>query len=662
MLKERFEDLKAVSIGSVHDEDEAVSLIAGADVTTMDAESESNSQRRQEVAKKVFSLAKGLKVGSEPLKVGENEIAVGDKELSLKGIDTENFDNSDPAAIIAVNFEVNASERHQDSSIEAFFPTVEVDPAIAGMKVSVATTYIERPTRRTRTAVKPESVAIINAMYDVEGPLAVNDLRLIPVVNDDGHTVSDFEQTIVHPQTKEEVKTAPVELGVDVDLIAESMTDVMLTEGVPTTETILATLPSVEAIACEITTKDDDDNDVIDYIKFNLAGMNGTTFIAGEGEGEEQGLILNIRGTRAFNLATMTKYDGTETENLNTLPMTYNAELEFQVSGSGNLKTPLLTNVTSIKLVAIRDLAGNIISLDDAAVKDIVDAVATIVPKGVYYDATISDLALAKEGPVLVSKNHTKLLGIEPFSVASVHTSILNGGNINDNLDVNALISLAYSSATVRGIIKIKNTLAEMASYVGGGEPTTPTAFVYPLMAVVDSYYDKVTFSVNDQVDADKSTDKREAFKTSFEDFLGVHFADMTTRTRYNRVAKASGIAYHPVLIVPPALVAAIGSDITVNGMPVKLESNESSVFSKRAVMAIGTSGAPSDPMKAGFRVGSFVKSHVAVAERIDNNKSKITTVSYGKHHVTLPIFLDIELPDIAEYAKKNVRYYQAIA
>jgi len=648
-IQSKVQDLLDISASTLSDNSIIEAKLIGG---TINMDMESDASNKALAARTAISWAKkSLKVGAKDFDVGNDEL-VGQKPSKVP-FDMENFDNSNPEAVMALNFEVNVAEEHQHESVEAFFPTLDVDPTYAAIKVTVSTTYIQNSQKRILGVEKADPQALLNVMFDLNGPLGKNELKLIPIVMDDGHIVDDFKVSIIHPETNEKVDTGPFELGVDIDVITESQTEAMLSENILDEKTILATLPVVEAVAVDITTKDEDDNDVTDHIYFDVSTLEGAIWKDGV-TGGEQSIELKIRDTKRFNLALIENFDGGETENLKNLSRDYNVDLEFILSGEGNLQAPLNTRVESISLKGVYDISGNKVAEDaNDDVKAIVDAVKSIEPKGAKYELFIPNKALEKDGTYLVTKKYTKLLGIKPMKPQSLQSSLLKDGQVNDDLDINNLISYVYSISTVMGLITLDNELKKMKADTAGNIPLEASGRTYPLMKLVKPYYATKTFKVREMVDSKISTEKREATKAAFEDFLSVQFTEMIISTNYKNVADTAKIKYVPVLMVPPLMITAIGDTVTINGVEVKMVSNTAKEFSNRAILVIGT--VDKTESTAGFRFGSFVKMPSIAGERITNSVSKVTVIPYGEHHITLPIATEITMPDITTFADKNV-------
>jgi hypothetical protein len=654
-IKQRFQDLKDIKAGALSDKELiANTLLSGS--AGMDAESCGNKLSAQTA---VLAGKGELKFGSQFSKIDtEGETVIGG--MPTVNFDTENFDNADPEAVMAINFEVNASEQVQDPSVEEFFPTIEVDPAVAALKVTLSTTYLQNSRKRLIGAPALESTPLITAMFDLNGPLGKNELNLVPVVMDGGHIVTEFKKSVVHPETGETIETGPFELGVAVDVIAESQTDVMLTDGVFDEKTILATLPTVESVAVETTSKDADGNDVTDYVNLDVSGLEGVVWKDGV-TGREQSIELKINGSKRFNLAQLSAYDGSETKGLSNLSVDYSVEINFLVDGEGSLQAPLTARVSGVQLVGVYDAAGKLVANDaNDDVTAIVAAVNSISPKGINYALFIPNKALEKDGSYLVSKTYTKILEIVPMKPQSIESTILKGITINDNLDINNLIAYTYSIATVAGLITLDKSIAKWKTDIAGNVPLSATGITFPLVELVDAYFTSEEFRVKDMMDSVESGTKRDALKSAFEDFIGIRFENMTLVTGYGRVANEAKIAYKPSLMVPPALIAAIGNTVTINGQEVKMVSNVAKEFRDRVICAIST--VDNSEKTAPYRFGTFVKSPALVGERVTNSVAKVTVVPYGKHHVTLPISFEITMPDIEAYADKDIKLMRVIA
>lgn len=289
----------------------------------------------------------------------------------------------------------------QEDFVEAFFPTIPVDPAMSSITVEIQQASLMKEFFRdingTPTREKFNKIPLIKAIYDAS-IFDTDKNRLFPVLRDSNKHVLLKEYSWETEYTTEKIITAPILFDEEVDLLGLSQTDSLLARGQMDNTDALDRAIFVDKIWYSLT-----DNGQKEMFSVSVSDMRNNQFNFNPVDLNKD-LMLNFRGNNiVINVDSTKTAKGTTSTILSKLPAGYSIGIEFTMNGYANTQegTVNVNPVRKVKVSYVKDAAGMKVPETDGTYTTIKKLVSSLVFEGYSLLAHSTNSNLRKRGQVL---------------------------------------------------------------------------------------------------------------------------------------------------------------------------------------------------------------------------------------------------------------------
>lgn len=518
----------------------------------------------------------------------------------------EAFSEQELRSHIPYSIAFNVQASRQDAFAEAFYPTIVVTPDQAGLDITVRRTQVYNEVRHGTSgkAIDFNKKNLVDAVRDAS-ILANESTRVIPVVQEDDSNIGHFvDRALVGSTIRRienvDIKTAPLAMGQEVDLIGISQSPGLIGAGIMDMTDALDARLHLEKLYLKVGGK---------AVRFPVERLPRTQFVKSV-EGNYREMNLQFSTNDLVLTADTRAVDNSEVGELAAIKDNrYTVKLNVSINGEVNVELGNLKIFSSpVKVVMIHDIDGNAISLTKGAGKAIVDSLGTIEAVGYDLFASRSNANRRTRGLILdnteITERHTIPLG-SPISVpaplntnrdAADLTSLINAARIrNTNNAVTALLNYAET---------LKNYVT--SSYLKGPVPEIEGVGRY----LVKPFYEESTIDLSEIVNSISSAERAEDIAATLVNAIRDVAYRMHRDSGYQVAldAMTGGLADMPELLIGTDSVlmqhlmvsgdnrtAGIGFDYTIVGSPdIRMYDKIVLTFSRKK-----TAGTP-DPLSFG--------------------------------------------------------------
>lgn len=430
----------------------------------------------------------------------------------------------------------------QDKFGEAFFPTITIDPVVAGANIECEYTSlyneITRSVDGTSDAGKFKKTPIVKAVYD-------NDLfgtdrnKCTPVARAENASVilSDVHSFVVNNGT-EDITTAPIAFGKSVSLLGVSQTDGQLAKGVMDNTDALDRRLVLDKVYMGLTGDNDGDEAtaaVTEYFSTAVSMLPHSNFTYST-QDHHKDLSLTFNSKHITLVTGVSKtVTGAASGILAQLPANHTVKLEVALHGDANTQSgDIKVFGSNISIVEIRDAAGSVLPATNADYVAIAAVVSAIKLEGYTVEAYRTNSNMRTRGQLITTDRYNQIYTV-PLRTGITVLAPLNNATGSDNDAARLTSQITY--AGIKTSIDAVKTLVEFADMLNNVTNNGVDSNV-ELMGVgrhyVDAYYREIALDVSASVDSIKSKDRQADIKAVLVNKIKDAVINMGTMSNYN--------------------------------------------------------------------------------------------------------------------------------
>ena len=384
----------------------------------------------------------------------------------------EAYDERENKNAMLYTITYNMQAARQDEFGETFFPTITITPDQVGFGVSVdlMTVFdgIERKITGSFEDFKRKN--IIRAVADPT-VLKRDQTRIVPVVRTGQNEAYFVDAAIVPVQNilleGEAIATAPLKVGVKLDLLGISQTQEMLAKGIANETDAIDPAVSLQNVYVSFTNGTD-----TDVIRFNTINLPLSAFNYNP-QSNYREMVLNFKTNSVLINGNTKQADGSDLVALagiyNGTPGTnddFIVRLELQLTGSVNIETGETTVFGNlVGVYTVQDATGNMLDLASAPASTIAGVVNSGSILGYELNAYRTNMNRRQRGQLINTTRFTQLYNVPLRSpITAIHPI-----NTDDNVeatDVQALVTTTRIRTSNDAVTSLINTAAILREYV----------------------------------------------------------------------------------------------------------------------------------------------------------------------------------------------------
>ena len=446
-------------------------------------------------------------IAVEPMSIGVEDM-VNPLNLSSEAFDGETIDNA-----IYYSITYNLMAARQDAFGEAFFPTITIDPMIAG--ATIESEYISlyneisRDISGTPDGDKFNKIPIVKAIYD-------NDLfssdknKVVPVLRTENTDLMIPALQFVDSTGAEDVTTAPLKFSKKFSLLGISQTDSMLAKGVMDNTDSLDRRLVLKDVFYSVDGVDANGDPISEYFKFGADVLPHSNFTYST-QDHNKDLSLSFNSTSVYvNTSTSTTATGGASTILAGLPAGHTVLLNVVIHGDANTQRgDVVVYGNQIEVAEVRDAAGNKLPSTSADYIAIVTAFeGKTALAGYTLEAYRTNSNLRTRGQLITSDRYVQIYTVPLRSGITVLAPINNAtGNDNDAAKINSQITVAGIRTSVHAV-KTLTEYADQLNNITNNGAISDAATMGVGRHHVNVYYNETDLNVTNYVDSIKSTDR----------------------------------------------------------------------------------------------------------------------------------------------------------
>lgn len=424
----------------------------------------------------------------------------------------EAFDNTELSKMIPQSIAFNVRASRQDEFTETFYPTVVVSPENGGVDVTIdfvsVFNTVKRSTRGATTDFDQKN--LLDAVTDAS-ILADESTALVPFLQPDGSNADVFvADTLVAPSIREvageNVTTAPIAIGKEVDLIGISNHPGLITSGVLDSTDAIDPRLAIENVYL-VNEWDNAGVPAFDVLKFNTIRLPRSGFVAShEGSGRE--LTLNFRSDSILLDVTTLNVDGSVPATLaDVIAGNLSVRLAVNVTGNAHVEFGTVQTIAApVTVIDIIDIDGNAIAKDAGVGLAIVTALAGLQVVGVDYLAARTNSNRRTRGLMLNNNSVTERFAIPLGSPISIPVPT---GSANESSDLDSLINAARIRNVNNGVTTLLNYSDSLRSYVSNVRKGNKSGAIEGIARnVVNPFYEEITLDLTSALNSIRTKDR----------------------------------------------------------------------------------------------------------------------------------------------------------
>jgi len=478
------------------------------------------STAQRDAARRIASLAIDPAAGMQAIanaklpSVGANTLSIEAQELGVidaldgTSLSTEAFDGQSMSNAMYFSIAYNLFSARQDEFGETFFPTITIDPSMAGIKIGTDVTSIYKDFQRTVDGAPNKNrfskVSLAKAIYDnnlmggdrnkvVPVSRAANAAMLIPALEHVDNT------------SGEAITTAPLVIGKTIGLLGISQTDAMLAKGMmdaydtlDRAVTVKSIIVSLSQTAAGVTT--------VEYFRVPISMLPYSNFKYTV-DGHEKDLALSFDSTDiVFSTSNTVMSNGAASTILGGLPTGHTVKLHIKLNGDGNTEYGDVAVYAAVAAVdSIYDAAGNALLTTSATYVTIDTEFQSLSVDGYELDAYLTNSNLRKQGQLVTIDHFEQLYAVPVRSGVSVVMPV-NSSDSNDSRLVGQVQTTGYrmNLSAIETLVSYADNLSSLT--VNGANTNIGVMGVGRYH--VDAYFSEATLDMAASVDSESSSER----------------------------------------------------------------------------------------------------------------------------------------------------------
>ncbi len=573
--------------------------------------------------------------------------------LTPTEVSVESFDGKDPAKLAAFSYTFNAFATKQDAAGELLFPTYILGADQSALAMTVDIESIQ--SQVLRNDVNPDrnkfnKVSLIKAYRDSS---LLNDDKnaLIPVKDTKSESVLHVAQTttIVHPDTKESIATAPILFGKRVPLLGICQTPGQLAKGIMDETDAIDPAMSLKAISAE--------RDGEQFL-FDVSTFPGSNFTySTQGDGKDIILNLSVDGfvISLDDVKTTGKVPSPVLSALNSgMKAYYNLVIHGEANGTDG---DVQAFSSAFELTSLKDANG--IEVDITADPGLTAKAELdkFVLKGYVLGAFATNSNLRKTGDLLTVATMTHLYSVPFRSPITVLAPVNEGGHVsNDSKFLRTMINKAGLRTSLGAIDAIDAHAAGLKEHLSNGLLISELPSNSVSKYAVDPFYENTNIDLATKVDSQNSTERIGDVKAAITNQVKDTVQRMASTTGYTVAHKFA----NPGIAVKIGVAIVCGEDIegyldTDMDLGDKFEVRVASTPNKKMigkfyVTFVDLSASRNEePSALAYGINAWSPEIVAEVTRSSNGAPvrALTVTPIFKHIVLLDILAEFSLTNI---------------
>lgn len=452
-------------------------------------------------------------------------------ELSNEAYDGQKLNN---AVYFSIAYNLGAAK--QDEFGEALFPTVAIDPVQSGVAIDVQFAVLYKEFQRQITGQidkdKYARTPIIKSVYD-PAVFGVNNLKVIPVLRADKNQELFVENVSwTDNSTGEDILTAPLKFGKQIELLGISQTDSILAKGQMDFTDALDRTIGLERVYYSLDNAGDKE---LFYFDARIYSYRHFTH---NPQQHHKDMILQFSSSAVVvNISEVKTANGATSAALATVAGKYaNYKVVLDVNINGNAST--MTAITqlfgsNLSLLRIVNGAGDTVPTTDAAYAEIKAVFDTAILEGYTLEAYRTNSNIRTRGlPVGVDRfNH-----IYNVPMRSGITAITPSQNVQ-GLDNDA--DLLGSQIQFAGIIISMNAVQTLVGFASAMHQAAANGSLgnFEKLGIgtyaVNPWFRDSTFDLSTIVDSTQSHHRDDDVREALRLKIRQEILDMYTQSNY---------------------------------------------------------------------------------------------------------------------------------
>ena len=574
----------------------------------------------------------------------------------------EAYDESNNRDSVVYTVAYNFLAAKQNDFGEAFYPTHVVSNDNVGVTVSLRLIQVYDDIKRNVNGAlaRFNRKNIVKALID--STILKNEMtRVVPVVRP--ASLANFVDPALVPAAAvvlegESINTAPLKVGVEMDIIGLSQTDTLLAAGIMDRTDGLDRSINLQNVYIQVGA------DVLSYNVSNLATSN---FLAQPQENYKRhalnfnshSLVVNKSKKRADNTNLVELVD-VVTEDLIL-------QLKINMTGTVNIEEGgLVVYGNSVKIEKAFDANGVELALTHARVAPLVTKFATAVIFGYTLKAYRNNLNKRQRGQLLDTtyQNQTWTLPLRsPVSVIRPP----NADSQTDSGDLASLVAATFVRTSNEAVTTLLETAALLKEFVDSRVPTSLAPDLFGVAReLVEPTYIGETLDVNAVINSVSSHEKA----ADIQAVLAQKIRDIGSRlyrdSGFQAVVetKVAGIDGEPTIIVGTDPMTArylmVDGDTRLTGptFNYKVVTTSDERMQGKLVIALGypdqTEGTL-NPIHFGYMLWSPEATIVIPQARGDQISKELTVMPRFRHITNVPVMGMVEVKNIPDVVSKKI-------
>lgn len=574
----------------------------------------------------------------------------------------EAYDESNNRDSVVYTVAYNFLAAKQNDFGETFYPTHVVSNDNVGVTVSLRLIQVYDDIKRNVNGAlaRFNRKNIVKALID--STILKNEMtRVVPVVRP--ASLANFVDPALVPAAAvvlegESINTAPLKVGVEMDIIGLSQTDTLLAAGVMDRTDGLDRSINLQNVYIQV------GKDVLSYNVSNLATSN---FLAQPQENYKRhalnfnshSLVVNKSKKRADNTALVELAD-VVTEDLIL-------QLKINMTGTVNIEEGgLVVYGNSIKIEKAFDAAGVELALTHAKVAPLVAKFATAVIFGYTLKAYRNNLNKRQRGQLLDTtyQNQTWTLPLRsPVSVIRPP----NADSQTDSGDLASLVAATFARTSNEAVTTLLETAALLKEFVDSRVPTSLAPDLFGVAReLVEPTYIGETLDVNAVINSVSSHEKA----ADIQAVLAQKIRDIGSRlyrdSGFQAVieTKVAGVEGEPTILVGTDPMTArylmVDGDTRLTGptFNYKVVTTPDERMQGKLVIALGypdQSEGTLNPIHFGYMLWSPEATIVIPQARGDQISKELTVMPRFRHITNVPVMGMVEVKNIPDVVSKKI-------
>lgn len=466
---------------------------------------------------------------------GDSDVGVVNAELTKESFEVHGMANT-----LSMTVSYNVRAEKQAAAVELFFPTISLDSTQNNYTIDVHLSTVftdEEYDVSGKGDLYRHQKHVIKALRDAS-ILKSNFTDIVPVyragVNDKYFVDPAISPVrVVRTDYGEDITTGLLKMGEQIPLLHISQTDRQISKGSNDSSDQIAPNPKLKTLGLKV------GNDTVLFENLQHHQASQFTYsTVGDREGIQ--LIYDVN-THFLNKDTKGQVSGALPTELQALEdKGLEAMLSIRVMGLGNTNYGFTNlNASKVTVRAVRNAATKEeLSLEDPAIKALVEALETTEVIGYEVDANLTNANIREHGALLDDNVQRIIYGVKLHSPIAVRRPMDAKDAVTDEQRIDTLIKMSFirrTNAGVTAIYDIMNMLLNQPQDVDMTEPYH-WSVIGAGQYYARTYVRDLTLDVLKTIQTMQTSDKRNNINSLFSDFI---LAEMTQAFCQSELAAA---------------------------------------------------------------------------------------------------------------------------